>query len=72
LHSVGRIISLLVPIRVANEPLRFTALIGSAKLNGVDPEAYLRGVLVRIAEHPINRIPELLPWNIIRCYPLTE
>ena len=39
-------------------------LIGTAKLNGIDPEAYLRYVLERIADHRISRINDLLPWNV--------
>jgi transposase len=40
------------------------SLVGSAKLNGIDPESYLQNVLSRIADHPIKRIEELLPWNV--------
>ncbi len=40
------------------------SLIGTAKLNGIDPEAYLRVVLENIAEHRISRIADLLPWNL--------
>jgi transposase len=39
-------------------------MIRSAKLNGIEPEAYLREVLNRIGEHPINALDALLPWNI--------
>jgi transposase len=39
-------------------------LIETAKLNRRDPEAYLRAVISRIADHPMKRIDELLPWNI--------
>jgi transposase len=39
------------------------SLIETAKLNGLDPEAYLRDILTRIADHKINRLAELLPWN---------
>ena len=37
-------------------------IIETAKMNGVNPQAYLTDILSRIAEHPIQRIDELLPW----------
>lgn len=40
------------------------SLVETAKLNTLDPEKYLRDVLARIADHPINKIAELLPWRI--------
>jgi hypothetical protein len=43
------------------------SLIGTARLNGMDPEAYLRYVLGRIAEHAINHINDLLPCNVAGC-----
>jgi transposase len=39
------------------------SLVETAKLNGVDPEAYLRSVISQIADHPVQKIAELLPWN---------
>ena len=40
------------------------SLVESCKLNSIDPLSYLQYVLERIADHPINRIEELLPWNV--------
>ena len=39
------------------------SLIATAKLNGVDPRAWLADVLARIADHPASRLNELLPWH---------
>jgi hypothetical protein len=39
-------------------------LVESAKLTGLDPEAYLRNVLGNIADHPAKRIGDLLPWSL--------
>ena len=40
------------------------SLLGTAKLNGLDPALYLRTVLAQLPDHPINQIQELLPWNL--------
>jgi transposase len=47
----------------------FYSLLGTARLNGLDPEAYLRHVLSRINDHPIHRIEEFLPWHIAKNLP---
>ena len=39
------------------------SLIVTAKMNDIDPQAWLADVLARIAEHPASRLDELLPWN---------
>ena len=42
----------------------FYTLIRTATLNSVEPEAYVREVIARIGAHPVNRLHELLLWNI--------
>lgn len=42
---------------------RAMTIIETAKLNGLDPQAYLADILDRINDHMINRLDELLPWN---------
>ena len=49
--------------RGADRAAAITTLITTAKLNDVDPQAWLADVLARIAAIPHNRLPELLPWN---------
>jgi transposase len=47
------------------------SLIVTAKLNDVDPQAWLANVLARIANHPIRRLDELLPWHWRQPQPFT-
>jgi hypothetical protein len=39
------------------------SLIVSAKMNDIDPQAWLADVLARMPSLPVSRLPELLPWN---------
>ncbi len=49
--------------RGADRAAAMATLIATAKLNDVDPQAWLADVLARIAAMPQGRLPELLPWN---------
>jgi transposase len=44
----------------------FYTIIRTCRLNGIEPEAYLTDVIARIGSHPVNRLAELLPWNMPR------
>jgi IS66 C-terminal element len=61
-EAVGRIASSGSDESGRRAALMYT-LIETAKMNGVDPEVWLADVIARIADHPINRIGELLPWT---------
>ena len=39
------------------------SIIGTAKLNDIDPQAWLADVIARISDLQVSRLPELLPWN---------
>ena len=56
----------MVVLRLGSRRARAAAmysLIVTAKMNDVDPQAWLADVLARIADHPATRLEELLPWN---------
>lgn len=64
-HSAGTIFFLFAGSDAGGErAAAFYSLIGTAKLCGLDPEGYLRYVFEHIADHPINKIHELLPWSL--------
>lgn len=48
------------------------SVIVTAKMNDVDPQAWLTDVLARIAAHPAHRVDELLPWNWKAANPITQ
>jgi hypothetical protein len=48
------------------------SLIVTAKMNDVDPQAWLADVLARIADHPASKLDELLPWNWKLSAPLSH
>ncbi|MEP2629563.1 MULTISPECIES: transposase domain-containing protein [Rhodobacterales] len=59
----GRIISSWVPRGGGEAAATAYSLIETAKLNNVDPQAWLTWVLAQIADHKITRLDELLPWH---------
>jgi len=50
----------------------FYSLVETAKLNGVDPQAYLAYLFEHLPTHPVNRVDELLPWHVQAIITPTE
>ena len=51
------------PIAAGDRAAAMYSLIVTAKMNDIDPQAWLADVLARIAGHPASQLDELLPWN---------
>jgi hypothetical protein len=64
-RSAGRIICSPAQTWGGERAAAIYSLTESAKLNGLDPEAFLRHVLTHIADHPINQVDDFLPWNVL-------
>ena len=62
--ALGRKNHLFIGSQTGGKPVAIAStLIETAKLHGVDPQAWFADTLARIADHKINRIDDLLPWN---------
>ncbi len=55
--------------RAAENAAAIMTIIETAKLNGIEPEAYLADLLARLPDHKINRLDDLLPWNYQARHP---
>jgi transposase len=66
LLALGRKIICSPVLTKAGAAVMYT-LIETERLNDLDPEAWLADVIDRIADHPINHVDELLPWNWTRA-----
>jgi len=64
LHTKERIFYFMVQTMAANGAATLYSLLGTAKLNGINPQTYLTHVLTVIADHKVNQISELLPWYV--------
>ncbi|WP_239986203.1 transposase domain-containing protein [Paracoccus sp. SY] len=61
--SAGKTTSSSAPRQAARPQPSHTTLIETAKLNGVDPQAWLADTLARISDYKITKVDELLPWH---------
>ncbi|MFC7095236.1 transposase domain-containing protein [Jeongeupia naejangsanensis] len=56
---------------IAERGVAMYCMIGTCMLNGINPKVYLTHMLDRTADHPVNRVDELLPWVVADLLPRT-